>query len=101
MSCRIVPKPPGNEGDAGAVRLKVAWRYIDDQALDFALPAGLQLRGHHFDMGSADESRLCIELVKRALDKAHEVAAENECVFGWRKHHWGIPSSSKGDVVAQ
>jgi hypothetical protein len=46
----LVAKEPRDEGDRHAMRLQMARRQIDNEALDLAAPHRLQLRGHDLDM---------------------------------------------------
>ena len=66
-----------------------ARRKIDDQTSDHSLTVGLQFGCHHFDVQTGYETRLRIEVIERALDETHEVAPQDEFIFGLREFHVG------------
>src|ERR1700730_11677646 len=78
-------EPPGRHRNRAGKRLQVARRHIDDEPLDLALAAGLELSGDMLDMPIRPKLRLRHEFVKRALEKTAEVAAHEGAKFLRRK----------------
>jgi hypothetical protein len=56
-------------------------RQIDDEPLDLALSASLQLGRYHLDVRTTEERRLWVEFIERSLDEAREVAPQENTVF--------------------
>ncbi|MGA7384092.1 MAG: hypothetical protein WBW81_05210, partial [Methylocella sp.] len=81
----IMTEPPGRQRNRAGKRLQAARRHIDDEPLDLALTAGLELTGDMLDMPIWPKLRLRHEFVKRALEKTAEVAAHESAKLLRRK----------------
>src|SRR6266851_2773369 len=54
----------------------MARRHVDDESVNFALPAGLKFGREHLDVPVHEELSVWIELLKAALNEGAEVLAE-------------------------
>jgi len=82
LGARVVTQAPGRKADRGQMRLQVARRHVDDQPADPAVEHRGQFRRDDLDMPAKRECSPRVELGKRALREAHEIALQQPVIAG-------------------